>query len=34
MLLAAEIADALGDLDLALGRLGHPYLVDRQRDQR
>ena len=34
MLLAAELADALGDLDLALGGLGHPDLVDRQRDQR
>ncbi len=34
MLLAAEVADALGDLDLALGGLGHPDLVDRQGDQR
>ena len=34
VLLAAQVADALGDLDLALGRLGHPDLVDRQRDQR
>ena len=34
VLLAAEVADALRDLDLALGRLGHPDLVDRERDQR
>ena len=34
MLVAGDLLDALGDLDLALGRLGHPDLVDRQRDQR
>ncbi len=34
VLLAAEVADALGDLDLALCGLGHADLVDRQRDQR
>ena len=34
VLLAAQVADALGDLDLALGGLRHPDLVDRQRDQR
>ena len=34
VLLAAQVANALGDLDLALGRLRHPDLVDRQRDQR
>ena len=34
VLLAAEVADALGDLDLARGRLGHADLVDRQCDQR
>ena len=34
MLVAAEVADPLGDLDLALGGLGHPDLVDRQGDQR
>ena len=34
VLLAAQVADPLGDLDLALGRLRHPDLVDRQRDQR
>ena len=30
----AQLVDALGDLDLALGGLGHADLVDRQRDQR
>ena len=34
VLVADELVDALGDLDLALGRLGHADLVDRQRDQR
>ena len=34
MLLAAQVADALGDLHLALGGLGHADLVDRERDQR
>ena len=34
VLLAAQVADPLGDLDLALGGLRHPDLVDRQRDQR
>ena len=30
----AQLGDPLGDLDLALGRLRHADLVDRQRDQR
>ena len=30
----ADLVDALGDLELALARLGHPDLVDGQRDQR
>jgi hypothetical protein len=34
VLVAAVLGDALGDLDLALGRLGHPDLVDGQRDHR
>ncbi len=34
MLLTAQVADALGDLDLALCGLRHPDLVDRERDQR
>ena len=34
MLVAAQLRDPLGDLELALGGLGHPDLVDRQRDQR
>ena len=34
VLVAGDLADPLGDLDLALGRLRHPDLVDRQRDQR
>ena len=34
VLVAGDLADALGDLDLAVGRLGHADLVDRQRDQR
>ena len=34
VLAAGDVDDPLGDLDLALGRLRHPDLVDRQRDQR
>ena len=34
VLLADEPVDALGDLELALARLAHPDLVDRERDQR
>ena len=34
VLVAAQLRDPLRDLELALGRLGHPDLVDRQRDQR
>jgi hypothetical protein len=34
VLAAGQVADPLGDLELALGRLRHPDLVDRQRDQR
>ena len=34
VLLADELVDPLRDLELALARLGHPDLVDRQRDQR
>ena len=34
VLVADELLDALGDLELALARLGHADLVDRQRDQR
>ena len=34
VLLAAQLGDPPGDLELALGGLGHPDLVDRQRDQR
>ena len=34
VLVAGDVADPFGDLDLALGRLRHPDLVDRQRDQR
>ena len=34
VLVAGQLLDPLGDLDLALGRLRHPDLVDRQRDQR
>ncbi len=34
MLLAAELVQAPCDLDLALGGLRHPDLVDRERDQR
>ena len=34
VLVADELVDALGDLELALARLGHADLVDRQRDQR
>ena len=34
VLVADEVGDALGDLELALARLRHPDLVDRQRDQR
>ena len=34
VLVAGELLDPLRDLDLALGRLRHPDLVDRQRDQR
>ena len=33
VLVAAQLLQALGDLELALGRLRHPDLVDRQRDQ-
>ena len=32
--LLAQLGDALGDLDLAVGGLGHADLVDRQRDER
>jgi hypothetical protein len=32
VLVAGQLLDALGDLDLALSRLGHPDLVDGQRD--
>ncbi len=32
-MLGDQVADALGDLDLALGRLRHALLVDRQGDQ-
>ena len=34
VLVADQVVDALGDLELALARLGHADLVDRQRDQR
>ena len=34
VLVAAQLLDPLGDLELALRGLGHPDLVDRQRDQR
>ena len=34
VLVAGDLPQPLGDLDLALGRLRHPDLVDRQRDQR
>ena len=34
MLVAGDVADPLGDLDLAVGGLGHADLVDRERDQR
>ncbi len=34
VLFADELRDALGDLELALARLGHANLVDGQRDQR
>ena len=34
VLVAAQPRDTLSDLELALGGLGHPDLVDRQRDQR
>ena len=34
VLVAGDVAQPFGDLDLALGRLRHPDLVDRQRDQR
>ena len=34
VLLAAQLRDPLGDLQLALGGLGHPDLVDGQRDHR
>ena len=34
VLVADELVDALRDLELALARLGHADLVDRQRDQR
>ncbi len=33
VLIACVLLDPLGDLELALGRLRHPDLVDRQRDQ-
>ena len=34
VLVADQVVDPLGDLELALARLAHPDLVDRQRDQR
>jgi hypothetical protein len=34
VLVADQLLDAAGDLELALARLGHADLVDRQRDQR
>ena len=34
VLVAGDLLDPLRDLELALGRLRHPDLVDRQRDQR
>ena len=34
VLVAGDLLDPLGDLDLAVGGLRHPDLVDRQRDQR
>ena len=34
VLVAGDLVDPLGDLDLAVGGLRHPDLVDRQRDQR
>ena len=34
VLVADEVDDPLGDLELALAGLGHADLVDRQRDQR
>src|SRR5215207_4397487 len=34
VLVAGDLGDAFGDLDLAVGGLRHADLVDRQRDQR
>ena len=33
MFIAAQLLDSLGDLDLTIGRLGHPHLVDGEGDQ-
>src|SRR5437764_565996 len=34
VLIAAQLGQALSDLEFALGRLGHPHLVDGQGDER